>query len=304
MAAMLSSSRLVPALGAGELKTSAVGWLLFLTAAFCYCSLYEVAVLTTTPDYGAILLDVLQDWGIWLFATPLVFFLLRRHAAGCPSLVTRLGVGTLLLLAVTAVPVTIDLWLQRLPLGASVALHLPRYLAVLAVTCVVWRVHLCPRAEAADLIQARRHDQSHGLDLDRVQDQSGPAESPTELQRETPPVQTPKTYPQTLLVSKGADECLIQVERIESLSAAGNYVEITANEQRYLMRATMKQLEELLPPADFVRIHRSHIVRGERIERIKRLPSGHGTVYLRGGRALNLSKKYKSELQRFRPTLH
>lgn len=298
MSAVLPSFRLLPALGAGEIKTSAIGWLLFLTAAFCYCSLYEVAVLTTTPNYGEIFLDILQDWGIWLFATPLVFCLLRQHAsAERAHLATCVGLGALFLLAVTAVPVAIDLWMQRLPLEASVAVHLPRYIAVLAVIYMVWRVHLRPRADIAEQMQTQSHDQSQGLNQSQV-------ESPNRLSSKTQPAQTPKTYPQTLLVSKGADECLIQVERIESVSAAGNYVEITANEQRYLMRATMKQLEELLPPGDFVRIHRSHIVRGDRIERIKRLPSGHGTVYLRGGRALNLSKKYKSELQRFRPTLH
>lgn len=110
-----------------------------------------------------------------------------------------------------------------------------------------------------------------------------------------------RNYPETLLVSKGADECLVQVGRVQHLSAAGNYVEIHADGQLYIMRATMKQAGELLPPSQFVRIHRSHIVNINEIERIKALRSGNGTVYLRGGRALNLSKKYRAELQKYRP---
>jgi DNA-binding LytR/AlgR family response regulator len=271
MSASVSRSPLLLGLGAGEAKTSAIGWILFLGAAFAYCTLYEVAVLTTTPNYVGICLHILRDWGIWLLTTPLVFKALHQHGtAGRMHVGTRACVATVFLLASTAVPVTIDLWTQRLPLGASIAVHLPRYVAVLAVLYLIWRVHLHLRPDATPQTQP----------------------------------EPPKSYPQTLLVSRGADECLIAVERIESISAAGNYVEITAQGQRYLMRATMKQVEELLPPTDFIRIHRSHIVRREQIERIKREPSGHGTVHLRGGRALNMSKKYKSELQRFRPTLH
>ncbi len=57
--------------------------------------------------------------------------------------------------------------------------------------------------------------------------------------------------PATLLVSKGADQCLIQIGRIECVSAAGNYVEIVERGQRYLMRATLKQVEDLLPAHGF-----------------------------------------------------
>jgi DNA-binding LytR/AlgR family response regulator len=113
----------------------------------------------------------------------------------------------------------------------------------------------------------------------------------------TPP---PRPTITTLLVSKGADECLIQLDSIESLSAAGNYVEIVANGQCYLLRAPLKQVEDLLPLEKFFRIHRSHIVKREAIARIKTQPSGNGTVQLHSGRALPMSKKHKTELQRFR----
>jgi DNA-binding LytR/AlgR family response regulator len=98
------------------------------------------------------------------------------------------------------------------------------------------------------------------------------------------------------LVSKGRDECLIQVDRIECISAAGNYVDIYVGDQTYLMRATMKQVEGLLPPAKFVRVHRSHIANREQIDRIKTHASGNGSVHLRCGKAVSISKKYKQRL--------
>jgi len=63
----------------------------------------------------------------------------------------------------------------------------------------------------------------------------------------------------------------------------------------------MKQAEELLPPRQFVRIHRSHIVNMNGIDRIRTQRSGNGTVHLRCGKALAMSKKYRAELQKFRP---
>src|SRR5690606_23798256 len=122
-----------------------------------------------------------------------------------------------------------------------------------------------------------------------------------ELRAETSPPQ----YPENLLVSKGHDKCLIRVDRIQSVSAAGNYVEILSENQDYLMRATMKQVEELLPPSSFIRVHRSHIANVEAIDRIKTQPSGNGTVHLRCGKVLGMSKAYNAQLQQLgRKGLH
>jgi DNA-binding LytR/AlgR family response regulator len=104
-----------------------------------------------------------------------------------------------------------------------------------------------------------------------------------------------------LLVSKGADQCLIGVGDIQYLVAAGNYIEICARGQRYLLRATLTQLEEILPPGRFVRIHRSHIVEVGQIERISTQRSGSGTVHLRCGATLGMSRSYRPQLQQYRP---
>jgi hypothetical protein len=111
-----------------------------------------------------------------------------------------------------------------------------------------------------------------------------------------PPAMTPAEPPRTLLVSKGADQCLIRVDDIQHVSAAGNYVDIRARDQSYLLRATMADVQSLLPE-DFIRIHRSHIVRVREIERIRLERSGSGTVQLRGGAELAISKGYRSKLQ-------
>jgi DNA-binding LytR/AlgR family response regulator len=175
----------------------------------------------------------------------------------------------MLLVAVT-LAVAIDQVTGTRPAAATVAIFAPRYAAVLVVAYLVWHAFL----RAAPTPAA----------------QETPAPAPAE----------PDRLPATLLVSKGADECLLPIEEIKYLSAAGNYIEIGARNQRYLIRATMKQVADVLPPDSFVRIHRSHIVRLQEIERIKTHRSGSGTVYLRCGVSLGLSKSCRTELQQHR----
>jgi two-component system, LytTR family, response regulator len=118
----------------------------------------------------------------------------------------------------------------------------------------------------------------------------------------------PAGKPRTLLVHKGADQCLILIDDIQYLSAAGNYVDICARDQRYLIRATMAEVAAMLPADDFVRTHRSHVIRVNQIERIRVERSGSGTVHLRGGRTLPISKGYRTQLKRSqemsRPSIH
>jgi hypothetical protein len=104
--------------------------------------------------------------------------------------------------------------------------------------------------------------------------------------------------PSTLLVARGADQCLIRIDDIQHVTAAGNYVDICARNQRYLLRATLADVQTLLPAAEFVRIHRSHIVRVREIERIRLERSGSGTVHLRGGGTLAISKSYRAQIKR------
>lgn len=92
------------------------------------------------------------------------------------------------------------------------------------------------------------------------------------------------------LVSKGRDTCLVPVERIQCISAAGNCVEILSENRNYLLRSTMKKVQELLPPSYFIRVHRSHIVNLNEIDRICSRRSGNGTVVLRCGKTVRLNQ--------------
>lgn len=57
----------------------------------------------------------------------------------------------------------------------------------------------------------------------------------------------------------------IPLGEVHWVEAKGDYVLLHAPKRRYMVHATMKTMEERLPPGDFVRVHRSHIVRVDRI---------------------------------------
>jgi len=68
-------------------------------------------------------------------------------------------------------------------------------------------------------------------------------------------------------------------------------------EGSHLIRMTMTELAERLEPRGFVRIHRSFIVRLDRIESIRPWARGDHLVVLRGGRELPLTRTYRPALE-------
>lgn len=87
----------------------------------------------------------------------------------------------------------------------------------------------------------------------------------------------------------------LNLETIQWIEAQGDYVLIHAAPKRYLVHATMKGLQDKLPAADFVRVHRSYIVRIDRIDDIA------DTTLVIDRKVIPLGSAYKDELlQRLR----
>src|SRR5262245_3694106 len=67
---------------------------------------------------------------------------------------------------------------------------------------------------------------------------------------------------------------LIDVRTIDWLGAADNYVSIHCGRRTHLLRETLANLERLLDPATFVRIHRSTMVRIDQVARLDAMLRG------------------------------
>ncbi|HTW38838.1 MAG TPA: LytTR family DNA-binding domain-containing protein [Steroidobacteraceae bacterium] len=92
---------------------------------------------------------------------------------------------------------------------------------------------------------------------------------------------------------------VVPVETIDYITASGPYAEIHVGEKTYIIRERMQTLEERLDPSRFFRIHRSVIVRLERIDTLLREPGGDYAVQLKGGARLSVSRNRVEPLEQW-----
>jgi two-component system LytT family response regulator len=88
----------------------------------------------------------------------------------------------------------------------------------------------------------------------------------------------------------------IDVDEIDYLEAAGNYVVVHAGGEEYRTRETMNVFEERLSQSQFVRIHRSAIVNRKRIKELRPWFTGEYAVVLKSGKELTLTRSYRDRL--------
>ncbi|MCF2858469.1 LytTR family transcriptional regulator [Pseudoalteromonas sp. SMS1] len=98
-------------------------------------------------------------------------------------------------------------------------------------------------------------------------------------------------------VDNGATKSHLFFDDITHISSASNYVEFHTQEQQFLKRATLKQVEQQVPDSQFIRTHRSHLVNLNFVARIHIKPSGSGLVLLKNGQSVALSKAFKPKVK-------
>lgn len=99
-----------------------------------------------------------------------------------------------------------------------------------------------------------------------------------------------------ILIRDRARAYFIPVDSIERLSAAGNYVEIHAAGKVHLVREPLAKLAAQLDAGEFIRVHRSHVVKLTAIAELQPMFHGDYELILRSGERLALSRRYKALL--------
>jgi two-component system LytT family response regulator len=128
-------------------------------------------------------------------------------------------------------------------------------------------------------VKAQWRGQTHAADAERAMT----------MARE---VEARRPESQRLLVKTGGRVLFLRLADIEWIAAEDNYARIHTSEGNYLTRETLSRLETRLPPATFVRIHRSTIVNQERVRELRPLPHGEQRLILHNGVELTVSRRY------------
>jgi two-component system, LytTR family, response regulator len=99
-----------------------------------------------------------------------------------------------------------------------------------------------------------------------------------------------------ILVREADRAFFLSVEDIQRVSAAGNYVEVHASGKVHLIRDTLTSFIAQLDAGQFLRVHRSHVVRVGFIAELRPMFHGDYELVLRDGNTLAMSRRYKALL--------
>lgn len=103
-----------------------------------------------------------------------------------------------------------------------------------------------------------------------------------------------------VLVKKEGRSVFVRLADIDWIESARNNVILHVGAERYLHHETTSGVEARLSPNRFLRIHRSAIVRIDRIKELTPWFNGDYRVTLKDGTQLTLSESYRDRLKRFR----
>lgn len=106
-------------------------------------------------------------------------------------------------------------------------------------------------------------------------------------------------YVPRLIVRTGSRIQIVLVEDIEWIGAAGDYTELHVRGRSHLLRETMNSLVQKLDPAQFLRIHRSRIVRTGCIVELQAIDNREYRVKLSDGSQHRSSRTYAEKLDRW-----
>lgn len=91
----------------------------------------------------------------------------------------------------------------------------------------------------------------------------------------------------------------VRADEIDWIEAEDNYLRLHTSGKTYLLRQTMAEFEAKLNPEQFARIHRSTIVKLDRIKELHPQNNGESSVVLDDGTELKLSRNRKDWLEQW-----
>ena len=91
----------------------------------------------------------------------------------------------------------------------------------------------------------------------------------------------------------------VDVDSIERIEAAGDYMCIYTADNSLILRETMKDLERRLDPRVFQRVHRSWIVNLNNVRQVKPHTNGECFLILESGADVKVSRSYRDVVARF-----
>lgn len=112
----------------------------------------------------------------------------------------------------------------------------------------------------------------------------------------------PERPPERLVVKVGEAWTPLHLDQVLRVSAEDKHVRVHTRSGEHLVRQSLRNLEQRLEQARFVRVHRSEIVNVDAVVRLEPWTHGDGILVLADGSTVVLSRTYRQAfLARWRP---
>jgi len=113
----------------------------------------------------------------------------------------------------------------------------------------------------------------------------------------TDPASPTPRYLERIGVEMRGQMRIVPVDQIDFITANGDYAELHVGDDALLIREQMQALAKRLDPGQFYRIHRSTIVRLDRIDTLLYGQGGDYAVRLKDGKRLKVSRNRREALE-------
>ncbi|MES2673490.1 MAG: LytTR family DNA-binding domain-containing protein, partial [Pseudomonadota bacterium] len=250
------------------LLTSAVGWSFALCVSVIYCFLYMRYVNSRPESLTESVMWFFQEYGFWIILTPVLliglsYFSRQRQIGWFWLLVAASLFGSI------AFRLSLDFYLNPdAKFLSSLVYFTPGNVIITLLVVLAWAL-VYRQAE-------HRLPKSDQIRIEEIETTKS------------------KLSVESLVAYKGNKSVSVSINSIQIVSAAGNYVELHCADNQYLLRSTMKELEEQLKSYNFIRVHRSHLVNPTAIASVQA-----DTLVLNSGTKLTVSQRYRKNLNSF-----
>ncbi|MEK6542608.1 MAG: LytTR family DNA-binding domain-containing protein [Pseudomonadota bacterium] len=156
-------------------------------------------------------------------------------------------------------------------------------------------------ADALDRVRRRLADKRSGEEAERLKEVLAEVapEAAEQMASEDTEMPSSSRFEKLINIKDRGQIFRVDVDTIERIDAAGDYMCIYTADNSLILRETMKDLEKRLDPRVFQRVHRSTIVNLGLVREVKPHTNGECFLVLESGAQVKVSRSYRDVVARF-----
>ena len=153
-------------------------------------------------------------------------------------------------------------------------------------------------ADTIDRVRSRIAEKKSAEEAEKLKDVLAEV-APEAMEQMPADEETAGRYEKLINVKDRGQIFRVDVDTIEHIEAAGDYMCIYTGDNSLILRETMKDLERRLDPRVFQRVHRSTIVNLDQVRQVRPHTNGECFLVLDSGAEVKVSRSYRDVVARF-----